>query len=120
MHALAHPLEARHDTLHGTFNAILMPYVLRANEPALAGPLTALARYLNLPSPGPCAVLQWIVSLRAHIGIPGALRAIGIDATDADEIGRMALDDPSAATNPVAFDAAQYADLFRAAVAGRL
>jgi alcohol dehydrogenase class IV len=31
MHALAHPLGALHDAHHGTLNAVLMPYVLKAN-----------------------------------------------------------------------------------------
>ena len=46
-------------TLNGQFgmlNAILMPYVLKANQHAVAPRLQALARYLGLPADGPGAV----------------------------------------------------------------
>ena len=36
MHALAHPLGALYDAHHGLLNAILMPYVLRANQSVIA------------------------------------------------------------------------------------
>jgi alcohol dehydrogenase class IV len=39
--------------------------------------------------------------LRIRIGIPETLAEIGIDAGRADEIGRMAVADPSASTNPI-------------------
>ena len=35
MHALAHPLGAVYDAHHGLLNAILMPYVLKANQSAI-------------------------------------------------------------------------------------
>lgn len=120
MHALAHPLGALYDAHHGTLNAILMPYVLQANQHALAEPLAALARYLDLPSASAQGVLQWVLALRRDVGIPHTLREIGIDDAEAGKVGRMAQADPSSATNPVGLDAGQYADLFRDAVAGRL
>lgn len=120
MHALAHPLGALYDAHHGTLNAILMPYVLKANQHAVAPRLEALARYLDLPGTGPGAVLDWVLALREGLGIPHTLADIGIDEAQAQRVGRMAAEDPSAGTNPVDYTAEQYADLFRAAIRGNL
>lgn len=120
MHALAHPLGAVYDAHHGMLNAVLMPYVLKANESAIAERITALARYLDLPNPSFAAFLDDILRLRETIGIPHALSALGIDDQQCQRIGTMAVADPSAATNPIAFTADQYATLCRQAVTGQL
>ncbi|MFQ3789093.1 iron-containing alcohol dehydrogenase [Halomonas sp. A29] len=120
MHALAHPLGALFDAHHGTLNAVLMPYVLRANERAIGEPMVRLGRYLNLDQPGTTAVIDWVLGLRERLGIPHTLAEVGIDARQADKVGRMAVADPSSGTNPVAFDADEYRGIFVAAVEGRL
>lgn len=118
MHALSHPIGARHGLHHGLTNAVLMPYVLRHNRPAIEGKMDRLARWLGLPAAGFDAVLAWIVALRDEIGIPGNLAVLGLDASDAEEIGRLAAGDVCAPTNPVPLDAASLAGLYRAAVEG--
>ena len=120
MHALAHPLGALYDAHHGTLNAILMPYVLLANRTAIDERIIRLARYLDLPQPSFNAFLDWVVSLRATIGIPNTLAEIGIDESQAELIARMAVVDGSAATNPILFSADEYASILRNAVAGKL
>ncbi len=120
MHALAHPLGALFDAHHGTLNAVLMPYVLRANERAIGEPMVRLGRYLNLDQPGTAAVIDWVLGLRERLGIPHTLAELGIDTRQADKVGRMAVADPSSGTNPVAFDADEYRGIFVAAVEGRL
>jgi len=120
MHALAHPLGALYDAHHGMLNAILMPYVLRANQTAISDRIAALARYLDLPSASFEGFLHWVLALRDSIGIPHTLAEIGIDAHEAQRIGEMAVADGSAGTNPIAFDAPAYARLFTAAVRGDL
>lgn len=120
MHALAHPLGALYDAHHGMLNAILMPYVLLANRDAIDGNITSLARYLGLQRPSFGAFLDWVLALREKIIIPHALAAIGIDAAQAELIGRMAVVDGSAATNPIQFGEADYARILRNAVIGSL
>jgi hypothetical protein len=120
MHALAHPLGALHDAHHGTLNAVLMPYVLKANRPAIEARIVDAARYLDLRPASFEAFLAWVLELRERIGIPHALQALGIDGADAQRVGELALADASSATNPRAFDAADYARLFADAVEGRL
>ena len=117
MHALAHPLGAIYDAHHGMLNAILMPYVLVANRKAIEQPITRLARYLDL-TPGFDPFLQWVMDLRAEINIPNSLAEIGIDDLRMDEIGVMAVDDPSAGTNPILHDADTYSRIGKNAVNG--
>ncbi len=120
MHALAHPLGALYDAHHGMLNAVLMPYVLMANRPAIEDELATLARCLGLPRHSFSAVLDWVLALREEIGIPHALAALGIDDAQLDRIGRMAMEDPSGATNPILYDAQQYSAICGRAIAGQL
>ena len=119
MHALAHPLGAVYGAHHGTLNAILMPYVLQANRAVIEPSICRLANYLDLAADF-TAFIDWVLALREKIGIPHALSALGIDAQRADEIGQMAVADPTAQTNPIRFEAPQYAQIFDRAVNGVL
>ena len=118
MHALAHPLGAIYDAHHGTLNAILMPYVLIANRSAILEPVARLSRYLGL-KPGFDPFLDWVMELRSSIGIVNTLQEINIGDDRLDEIGEMAVADPSAGTNPIAFDAKSYSEVAANAVHGR-
>jgi alcohol dehydrogenase class IV len=79
-----------------------------------------LARTLNLSEPGFAGVLDWILALRAEIGIPNSLAEIGIDDARVEQVGQMAELDPSAGTNPIPFDAAGYREIFVRACEGAL
>ncbi|SNS69565.1 iron-containing alcohol dehydrogenase [Pseudomonas segetis] len=120
MHALAHPLGALYDAHHGLLNAVLMPYVLQANKAQIAPQMEKLARYLDLPGQGFNGVLDWVLALREELGIPHSLVEIGIDDTQIERVGSMAQADASAGTNPIAFSAAQYSQLFLRALDGKL
>ena len=119
MHALAHPLGAVYDAHHGTLNAILMPYVLKANRSVIEKPVARLSRYLGLQE-GFDPFLDWVMELREGIDIPHTLQDIGIDDQRIGEIGEMAVVDPSAGTNPIRFDAAAYSEIAAKAVSGNL
>ncbi|MFN3581067.1 MAG: iron-containing alcohol dehydrogenase [Pseudomonas sp.] len=120
MHALAHPLGALYDAHHGTLNAILMPYVLQANREAIGPQMERLSRYLGLPKQGFDGVLDWVLELREELGIPRNLAEIGIDDARVAQVGRMAVEDATAGTNPLAFDAEQYSAIFTRALTGKL
>ena len=119
MHALAHPLGAVFDAHHGMLNAILMPYVLKANYGAIHARIGHLAGFLGL-QPDFDSFLEWVLALRAEIGIPHDLAAILDDRHSIAGIGAMAVADPSAGSNPILFSAAQYQQLLKAALAGDL
>jgi alcohol dehydrogenase class IV len=120
MHALSHPIGALHGSHHGLTNAVLMPYVLVFNRRAIEVRIGQLSGYIGLPRASFDAFLEWILELRQSFGIPHTLRELGVPATRADQIARMAEADPSAGGNPCSFDAAAARTVFDAAMEGRL
>ena len=120
MHALAHPLGALYDAHHGTLNAILMPYVLKANQAAIEQRIDRLTQYMGLDVTGFNGFTAWVLQLREQVGIPHTLSEIGIDAAQAETVGKMAVEDPSAGGNPISFTAQQYQQIFENAVNGEL
>ena len=120
MHALAHTLGGLHNAHHGLLNAILMPYVLKANESVISETLTRTSRFMDLKNPGFAAFLDWVMELREEVGMPHALSAIDITDSEADKVGLLATQDAAAEGNPIDLTAQQYAEIFQAAVLGRL
>jgi len=118
VHALAHPLGALYDKHHGLLNAILLPYVLQHNRPAIEEKVIHIARVLDLDAVSFEGFLHWILQLRKALQIPDDLQSIDISAEQSKIIGEMASQDPSAAGNPVLLSAAQYSALFTTAVHG--
>jgi alcohol dehydrogenase class IV len=101
IHALAHPLGALHDAHHGLLNAVLMPYVVEFNTPAIAGKLELLARFLDLPRKDAQGVLDWIIALRQDLSIPEKLSGMGLTDVDVEKVAAMGVVDPCAGGNPV-------------------
>ena len=120
IHALSHSLGALYDSHHGLLNAIVMPYVLQLNRPAIEQEIARAARYLDLPKQNFDGMLDWVLELRSELEIPHTLAAIGIDDSQAETIGGMSIKDPSASTNPIRLEAAQYQQLFLNALNGVL
>jgi len=117
MHALSHPIGALAGTHHGLTNAVLMPYVLAWNRPAIEERIARLAGFIGL-EPSFDAFLAWIADLRRRLGIPGTLAELGVKAEHVGRIAAMAEEDPSAAGNPRPFDAAAAREVLEAALAG--
>lgn len=120
MHALSHPVGGVFDRHHGLTNAVVMPYVLVFNRPAIEAKLTALARYLDLPKPSFAAVLDWVLALRRDIAIPHTLAELGVSEARVDVLAQMAAIDPAGGGNPRPLDRAVLAELYRRAIAGDL
>ena len=120
MHAMSHPCGAVLDTHHGLTNAVVMPYVLEFNRSAVADRIAELARYLDLPSADFAGVLDWVIGLRAEIGIPHTLAEIGVGTEHIEILAPMAEVDPSAGTNPIHLDQSNLPGLFRNAIEGTL
>lgn len=119
MHALAHPLGAVYDAHHGLLNAILMPYVLKANQSAIDEKIARLAGYIGIESSF-SGFLDWVLTLRGRIGIPHALSSVIEQDEVFSQIGEMAIVDPSAGGNPIAFSAGEYQAILEDAYHGRL
>jgi alcohol dehydrogenase len=106
IHSLSHPIGAVYDTHHGLTNAVVMPYVLAFNRPAIEAKLARLAAWLGLPDPGYAAIIARVLSLREELGIPHTLEAMGVPRDRFAELAEMAVKDPTAGGNPMPFDAA--------------
>ena len=120
VHAIAHPVGAYFNTHHGLTNAVVLPYVMQHNRPAIVSHLPVIARTLDLSGEPFAAVFDWVLGFRRRLNIPHTLADIGVPLTNPEVIGREASIDPSAAGNPRHTDAATYARIFRSAVKGDL
>ncbi|MGH8180438.1 MAG: iron-containing alcohol dehydrogenase [Steroidobacteraceae bacterium] len=120
MHAMSHPCSALLGSHHGLTNAVVMPYVLAWNEPVIADRLGRLAAYLGLEHASFSGVLDWVLELRGRLGIPGRVDALGVREEHIEALATQAHADPSAATNPCQLSVADFASLFRSALAGEL
>jgi alcohol dehydrogenase len=119
IHALAHPFGGLYDAHHGLLNGIIMPYVLKANRRKIEKDIERAAAYLGIKG-GFNGFLKWVLALRKEIGIPNALKDIGIDTKRLDEVAAMAIKDPSAGGNPIQFTEKQYKALAKKCVTGDL
>ena len=115
MHALAHPVGALYDTHHGMTNAVVMPYVLKFNRPAIEDRIAAAAAYLGWERSFD-AFFDQVIALRAEMKVPGRLREMGVGTDRIDTLVAMALEDPSAGGNPVEMTEANTRALFEACI----
>ena len=120
IHALAHPLGALYDAHHGLLNAVLMPYVVGFNRPAIDEKFVVLARFLDLPGrPGTDAIIDWILGLREELKIPRTLPEMGLGSIDRLKVTQMGAADPCAGGNPIPLDPAKLSEILDAAITGR-
>jgi hypothetical protein len=118
IHALSHPLGAVLDTHHGLTNAVVMPYVLQFNRPAIEERIVRLARYIGLTDATFNGMLDWVLALRKEIGIPHTLKDLGMSAAHIDKFSEMAAVDPCA--NPVKVGVPELKQMYLACLAGNL
>jgi alcohol dehydrogenase class IV len=107
-------------THHGRTNAVVMPYVMVFNRPAVAQQYAALARYLDLPGGSFESVLNWVLDLRQSLKIEHTLTELGVDDSQIDEVVRQAENDPTAGSNALPLDQANLRGMFVNALEGRL
>lgn len=119
MHALSHPIGAQFDTHHGMTNAVVMPYVLEANRPAIEPIIDRLAAYCGIGG-GFDGFLAHILATRAAMDVPHTLVELGVDPSAMDAVVAAAVDDPSAGGNPITFNRPFAEAVFNAAVTGAL
>ena len=118
MHAIAHSLGALYGAHHGLLNAILMPYVLKVNRAEIETKIERLAGYIGLEDSSFDGFMYWIFEMRRNLNIPHALSELDIDDSQAELVGVMSANDPSAAGNPVVFSPEEYTAIFLSAVNG--
>ena len=119
IHALSHPVGALYDTHHGMTNAVFMPYVLAFNKQTIELRIKRLAAYIGL-RPTFRAFLEWVLALRAEIGVPHTLAGLKVGDEHIDRIVAMAVKDPTAGGNPRPFDKRAARTIFKRALEGRV
>ncbi|EDQ33256.1 Alcohol dehydrogenase, class IV [Hoeflea phototrophica DFL-43] len=115
IHALSHPIGAIYNTHHGMTNAVVMPPVLMMNRPAIEDRIARAADYMGI-SGGFDGFYDFALKLRADLGVPDKLSALGVGRDRIDEMTAMALEDPSAGGNPVTLTTENTKALFEACI----
>jgi alcohol dehydrogenase class IV len=112
---MSHPLGALREVTihHGTANAILLPTVLRFNEPVAEAKYTRLRASLGLPPNADLA--EYFHELTRRLGLPTNLKAVGLGREKIPVLAEAAAADFSARTNPRPTDAAEYRRLYEQA-----
>ena len=120
IHSLSHPVNAQHNVHHGLSNAIFMPYVLTFNKKLIEKRIISICDYLNLDKNFDI-FLNWILDLRKELGIPHKLSEV-VDANEIniDKLSKMALEDPSTATNPKKMAVDDMKKLYEHSISGKL
>lgn len=120
IHALSHPVGSLFDSHHGLTNAVFMPYVLAFNRPVIAEKLVALARCLDLRPATADTVIEWTLALRAELGVPHTLGALGVPREALPRLATLAEVDQARDCNPRPLSPADLVALLEAAHDGRL
>ncbi|VAW22234.1 Alcohol dehydrogenase [hydrothermal vent metagenome] len=112
IHAISHPVGAIYNTHHGMTNAVVMPPVLKLNRPAIEKRIERLAGYLGI-SGGFDGFYDYVLELRASLGVPDKLADLGVGGDRIEEMSEMALADPSCGGNPIELTKENVTQLFR-------
>jgi alcohol dehydrogenase class IV len=115
-HSLAHALSTVCDLHHGLANGIAIPYAMSFNATVAAERLTDLARMAGAKEQSARGFVVWLEELRAHIGIPRDLRAVGVKDEHLDRLVSIAVADACHPNNPRPVTEADFRALFRQAL----
>jgi alcohol dehydrogenase class IV len=119
IHALSHPIGARFHAHHGLTNAVLMPYVLAFNRPAVEAKIARAAQALDIAN-GFDGFLRWVLELREKLNIPHTLEGLKVPPEALAELAAEAVADPNTPDNPRVASAEDYLRILKAAMAGNL
>jgi len=120
IHSLSHPINAQFNVHHGLSNAIFMPYVLTFNKSLVESRIASICDYLSLEKNFQ-SFLNWILDLRKELNIPHKLsEVIDVKKINLDKLSKMALEDPSTATNPKKMTIDDMKILYEHSISGKL
>jgi len=120
IHSLSHPVNSQFNVHHGLSNAIFMPYVLTFNKSLIEKRIVSICDYLNLDKNFE-SFLNWILDLRKKLNIPHKLSdVVESNKIDLDKLSKMALEDPSTASNPKKMTVDDLKILYEHSISGKL
>jgi alcohol dehydrogenase class IV len=116
VHAMSHALGgvAAAPLDHGAVNAILLPFVLDFNAPAVGDRYDDIKREFGLRRNADLPLAM--AKLRSRIGLPGSLSEIGLSAPELDRAAAGAASDYFNRTNPRLADSGDYFAILKAAL----
>ena len=120
IHSLSHPINAQFNVHHGLSNAIFTPYVLTFNKNLIEKKIVSICDYLNLDKHFD-SFINWILNLRKELNIPHKLsEVVEVNKINLDQLSKMALEDPSTATNPKKMTVDDMKILYEHSISGEL
>ncbi|MDE2580137.1 MAG: iron-containing alcohol dehydrogenase, partial [Rhodospirillales bacterium] len=96
-HGIGHVLGGTAGVAHGYTSCIMLPHVLRFNEPETAERQLWVAEAMGRPG---AAAANLVAALVAALGLPGRLRDVGVREEELDLIARESMHDRWVHTNP--------------------
>ncbi len=96
-HGIGHVLGGTAGVPHGYTSCVMLPPVLRFNEPMNAERQAWVSEALGRPGEKAADV---VAALSAELGLPGTLRAVGVKAEQLDRIADESMHDRWVHTNP--------------------
>jgi len=106
VHGMSHALGARRGVAHGVGNGILLPHVMRFNQPAATAQLVLVADALGCARDGrddaatALAAADAVAKLLEEIGHPTGLREADVPESELEACARLAVEDLATMTNP--------------------
>ena len=115
VHSCAHALGTVVDMHHGLANGIMIDHVMRFNIDAAETKMAELARVCGAGNTAQSFV-DWLVTLKARIGIPARLGGKGVTAQHIPQLVEIAFKDTCHQTNPKPVSAADFKRIFTQAL----
>jgi alcohol dehydrogenase class IV len=112
VHSCAHALGTVADVHHGLANAVMIDAALELNVEAVPDRFAMLAAAVGA-EPDAAGFLRWLVDLKAEVGIPADLAALGVDPELVGDLVAVAVADGCHANNPRPVTAADFDAVFR-------
>lgn len=115
VHSCAHALGTVNDLHHGLANAVMIDHVMKFNAEAAAVRMAELARVCGAGTT-PQDFIAWLGKLKAAIGLPAKLGALGVKPEHIPALVEVAVKDTCHQTNPRPCTAEDFARIFASAI----
>jgi alcohol dehydrogenase class IV len=120
VHSCAHALSTVADLHHGLANGIMIDTVMAFNLPSAVDKMAELARVCGASAEGgeagANAFVGWLAGLKARLGIPSRLRALGVSSEQIPALADVAIADICHQTNPRACARSDFETMFAEAL----
>jgi alcohol dehydrogenase class IV len=120
VHSCAHALSTVADLHHGLANGVMIDTVMAFNLPSATEKMAELARVCRASTQsgeaGARDFVAWLAQLKASLGVPAKLGALGVKREQIAALADVAIADICHQTNPRACTRTDFENLFEAAL----